>query len=256
MIRLSWCKFAALISVWMIVPSSHAPEASERKNPPPRAASVDLEIGHATCKVDLDNATVGATGPAGALHLPDVQPGDHYIHVDCPGQREKAFFISPARGQNLLIKPEMAVSGNDTVAASPIEEAEKRVKLNHAVQQAVRLRARGELDQAVRLLREATRLDPENSDLHRELGITFLLGKDWARARVEMLEAVRHDPQDADAHNGLGYALDKLGDLDGAVQEFRTATHLEPDDSSYQQHYLEALGKIAARQAEEKEKQK
>ena len=150
----------------------------------------------------------------------------------------------------------MAVSGNDAAPVSPIEDAEKRMKLNHSVQQAVRLRARGELDQTVRLLREATRLDPENSDLHRELGITFLLGKDWSRARVEMLEAIRHDSQDADAHNSLGYALDKLGDLDGAIREYRIATHLEPDDSSYQQHYLDALGKLAARQDAEKRKKK
>ena len=102
----------------------------------------------------------------------------------------------------------------------------------------------------------ASRLDPENTDLHRELGITFLLAKDWPRARVEMLEAVRHDPQDADAHNGLGYALDKLGNLDGALKEYRIATHLEPDDSSYQQHYLDALGKVAARQDSEQTKKK
>ena len=80
--------------------------------------------------------------------------------------------------------------------------------------------------------------------------------KDWPRARVEMLEAIRHDPQDADAHNGLGYALEKLGDLDGALKEYRTATHLDPDDSSYQHHYLDALGKIAARPDAENQKKK
>lgn len=247
---------ATLFAIMAATTPAAALAAPERKTSLPTVASADLEIGRAGCKVDLDDATVGETDSDGTLLLEEVQPGDHYIHVGCPGQREKAFFISSKAGQNTLLKPEMAVAGNEAGAVSPLEAAENKIKLNHAVQQAVRFRARGELDQAVQLLREATRLDPENSDLHRELGITFLLGKDWARARVEMLEAVRHDPQDADAHNGLGYALEKMGDLDGAVKEYRTATHLEPDDSSYQEHYLDALGKIAARQAEQKEKRK
>jgi Flp pilus assembly protein TadD len=129
---------------------------------------------------------------------------------------------------------------------------QSKIQLRQLVQKAVQLRAAGLFDEVVAALREATQRDPENSDLHRELGITFLLAKDWKRARVEMLEAIKHDPDDADAHNGLGYALEKLGELEPALQEFRTATHLEPDDPSYRQHYLEALGKWAAQKAEKK----
>jgi tetratricopeptide (TPR) repeat protein len=246
--------WALLLSVSALFWPSLA--ASGREKAAPAVASVEIQIGMANCKVDLDDATEGKTGPTGNLVLAAVPPGDHYIHVDCPGQQEKAFFVSLGAGQHAVIKPEMAISGDEAPAASPLEEAQNRIKLSRAVQQAVRLRARGDFESAVKLLHEATRLDPENSDLHRELGITFLLDKDWARARVEMLEAIRHNPQDADAHNGLGYALDKMGNLDGALKEFRTATHLEPDDASYQQHYLEALGKIAEREELKKEKRK
>jgi hypothetical protein len=249
-------KTGALLGLCVIASATSFAVPRGREKERPTVASVDVRVRHAGCKVDLDDSTVGETGAEGVLLLAAVEPGDHYIHVDCPGQPEEAFFVSLAAGQSSVVKPEMAISGNTPAKASPLEEAQRRIKLTRAVQQAVRLRARGDLDQAVRLLREASRLDPENSDLHRELGITFLLGKDWARARVEMLEAIRHDPQDADAHNGLGYALDKMGDLDGAVTEFRIATRLDPGDASYNQHYLEALGKIAARDAEQKEKRK
>lgn len=245
--------FSPLPTILLIAASSAIFAASDRK-PEPKAAEVRVHIGTAGCQVELDASKAGETGPDGMLFLGGVAPGDHYIHVDCPNQKEKAFFLSPRAGQSVVITPEMAIAGNDAPDRSALEAAEAQMLLHRSVQQAVRLRARGHFDEAVRLLHEATRLDPENSDLHRELGITFLLTKQWDRARVEMLEAIRHDPQDADAHNGLGYALDKLGDLDGALKEFRTATRLEPDDTSYRQHYLEALGKIAARQQEKTEK--
>jgi Flp pilus assembly protein TadD len=124
--------------------------------------------------------------------------------------------------------------------------------LRQLVQQALQLRAQARLDEAVAALRKAMKLDPANSDLHRELGITFLLAKEWKRARVEMIEAIRHDQGDADAHNGLGYALEKLGDIDDAVKEYRTAMNLEPDDPSYRTHYFDALVKIQARKEAKK----
>jgi Flp pilus assembly protein TadD len=124
--------------------------------------------------------------------------------------------------------------------------------LRQLVQQAVQLRARGRLEEAVERLRAALKLDAENSDLHRELGITFLLGKDWKRARVEMLEAIRHDPTDADAYNGLGYALEKMGDLDEAVKQYRMATQLDPADPTYRTHYFDILSKLAQQRAKKK----
>jgi Flp pilus assembly protein TadD len=108
------------------------------------------------------------------------------------------------------------------------------------------------VDEAVERLRSALKLDAENSDLHRELGITFLLGKDWKRARVEMLEAIRHDPTDADAYNGLGYALEKMGDLNEAVKQYRVATQLDPGDPTYRTHYFDILSKLSREKAKKK----
>ncbi len=201
--------------------------------------------------MDLDAEPAGKTDAKGILALDEVDPSDHYLHVRCPGEQpETAYFVSPHAGENLEIRP--APPGASPGSPPPIEPAELKVKLSQSVQRAVRLRSQSRLEEAVELLRQATKMDPENSDLHRELGITFLLDKEWKRARVEMLEAIRHDPTDADAHNGLGYALEKLGEIDAALKEYRIATRLEPDNSSYRQHYLEAIGKLALKQAEKK----
>lgn len=221
------------------------------------SARIVIHTSREGCAVELDAVPAGKTDAKGALALEDVEPSDHYLHVLCPSEdQESAYFVSLHAGEKAEIPPRPSIASGVAAGPDPVRPplgpAEAKIELRRDVQQAVRLRAQGRFDEAVRLLHEAARLDPENSDLHRELGITFLLDKDWKRARVEMLEALRHDPGDADAHNGLGYALEKLGELDAAVKEYRIATYLEPDNSSYRQHYLEGLGKAAVKNAQKK----
>ena len=213
----------------------------------PQTGRVDVQAGRAECLVDLDADAAGTTDASGNLMISNVDPGDHYIHVRCPGIPEAAYFISPkvnevARsGPSTMHRPHPRRAIRWPLPRTKSNCGDWYSRLSNCAQQA-------RLDEAVAALRQAMKLDPENSDLHRELGITFLMAKEWKRARVEMIEAIRHDQTDADAHNGLGYALEKLGDIDGAVKEYRTATHLEPDDPTYRTHYFEALVKIQARQ--------
>jgi tetratricopeptide (TPR) repeat protein len=202
-------------------------------------AEISIQTGRVGCKVDLDSVAVGTTGAHGNLVISYVEPGDHYIHVGCPAEAESSYFISPRPNQKMLIQPTKEHVQKVADATDPAHLAKNNIELRRLVQQAVQLRSQARLDEAVSALRQAQDLDPENSDL--------LLSKEWKRARVEMIEAIRHDRTDADAHNGLGYALEKLGDLDGAVKEYRTATQLEPDDQTYRTHYIDALVKVAAR---------
>jgi tetratricopeptide (TPR) repeat protein len=201
------------------------------------------------CVVNLDADAVGKTSAQGELLLSQVAPGDHYLHVECGSQPIQVFFVSPKAAARLEIKPQPSA-----VEQSPLEAAEARQELTKLVQSAVQARSAGHQDEAIADLRRATRLDPENPDLHQELGITFLLAKDWDRARVEYLEAIRHDPSEAESHNGLGYALEKLGELQAASKEFHTAMQLEPDDKTYQEHYTETI--LALQELKEKAKKK
>jgi len=213
----------------------------------PLTAKVVVQGGQAGCRVDLDATIAGTTNSAGVLNIVDVDPGDHYIHVLCPGKPEAGYFISPKADEEARILPIQGAPASPG-GSDPVALAENKIELRRLVQQAVQLRQQARLDEAVAALRQAMKMDPENADLHREMGITFLLSKEWKRARVEMVEAIRHDQTDADAHNGLGYALEKLGDIDGALKEYRTATRLEPDDPTYRTHYFDALVKIQTRQ--------
>ena len=209
-------------------------------------ASVVLQTGAADCRVDFDSKAIGVTGPSGKITITDVDPGDHYLHVRCPGKSEATYFVSPQARAEIHLGPLPDAPGPPG-GGDPSAVAENQTELRRLVQQAVQLRSQARLDEAVAALRQAMKLDPENADLHRELGITFLLAKEWKRARVEMLEALHHDPSNADAHNGLGYALEKMGNIDAAVREYRSATNLEPDDPTYRTHYLDALAKTHSR---------
>jgi Flp pilus assembly protein TadD len=218
------------------------------KNQSEKPARLTIRAKKPGCSVELDALPPRTTNAQGDALIGDVEPGDHYIHVQCPDEpREAVYFVSAPAAENVVIQHPTAAG-----ADSQLEPAEVKIKLRELVKDASQLRGRGSFDEAVKELREAAKLDPENSDLHRELGIMFLLNKDWERARVEMLEAIRHDPTDADAHNGLGYALEKLGELEPALKEYHTATRLEPGDPSYRRHYIDALGKVAAQQGEKK----
>ena len=144
-------------------------------------------------------------------------------------------------------------TGADT---SPLALAGRSLEVRSLFREAADFRSNGQFPEAISTLRRAIKVDPENPNLHHELGMTFLMIRDWERARVELLEAIRHDPNSADLHNGLGYALEKLGEISPALDQFRMATRLDSTDTSYRDQYFEALGLLAAQQSQNKKKHK
>ena len=52
------------------------------------SASISVVTGLDRCKVDVDGEAAGMTGSDGILAVKGVESGDHYVHVQCPGQRE------------------------------------------------------------------------------------------------------------------------------------------------------------------------
>lgn len=227
-------RIVLLVACW--APNLAAGGAVGSDERAPEATAITLRGFAPGCVANLDADSAGKTGAQGGLTLANIASGDHYLHVDCAGQPPQVFFVSPKPAERLEITPHAAPPEK-----SPLEVAEARQELTRLVQKAVQARTAGHQDEAIADLRRATELDPENPDLHQELGITFLLLKDWQRARVEYLEAIRHDPSEAESHNGLGYALEKLGQIQAASKEFRTAMQLEPDDRTYQEHYTETV---------------
>jgi tetratricopeptide (TPR) repeat protein len=242
------------IMVAVVVPfiaaSLGAMSILHRKHASP-SAQVTISAGQPGCSVDLDGTPAGKTNPQGNLVLTDVEPSEHYVHIDCPGKPERAIFVTLQAGQQLGIRS--GPSGSHS-GPSALELAENRLEVRQLLVQAVDLRGDGHFPEAVTDLRKAVNLDPENPNLHHELGTTFLMIGSWDQARIELLETLRHDSNDADAHNALGFAYEKLGEIRPALEQYRIATHLDPSDDSYQRHYLEALALLPAGRSRKKKK--
>ena len=236
----------------LLLAGGFRPAWAADKPRPPALPQVTVRAPGPGCQVDIDGRAAGKTDGHGTLVVPEVEPGDHYLHLRCPNAPEKTFFISPLAGKDLALDGRKPSESSTSQADVGERSAETEIQLRQLVQQAQQMRAQGRLDDAVERLRAAVKLDTANSDLHRELGISFLLSRDWKRARVEMLEAIRNDPTDADAYNGLGYALEKLGELSEALKQYRMATHLDPADPTYRTHYFDMLSKLSQENAKKK----
>lgn len=226
----------------------HAHHASE-------TAQVTVEAGSAGCGVDVDGAPAGKTNASGVLAISGVSASSHYIHVDCPGRPEATEYVSPSPGASVTVQPKPEIAGTDAGGLS-FGAAENNQELRRLLASASNDRSEGQFPEAIATLRQAIRLDPGNPGLHHELGMTFLMVRDWDNATVELREAIRHNPSSAEAHSGLGYALEKQGDLAEALKEYRAAAHLDPTDPSYEDHYVEVLGIMASQPRGKKRKSK
>lgn len=83
-------------------------------------------------------------------------------------------------------------------------------------------------DDAIRDLREAERLNPEETKCHDSLGAAYGMKGDYAGAIAEFREAVRLKPEWALAQYHLGSALRLSGDMEGAKAAYAEAQQLDP----------------------------
>ena len=97
--------------------------------------------------------------------------------------------------------------------------------------------------EAVKLLQQALRLDPDLPGLRYQLGLAFHAIGDEADAQAELREAVDRAPGSAEAHNYLGIALFQAGDARAALDEFRAAATLAPNDPNAHFNLGEAMAR-------------
>jgi VWFA-related protein len=97
--------------------------------------------------------------------------------------------------------------------------------------------------EAVKILQQALRIDPDLPGLRYQLGLAYHGIGDEADAEAELIEAIRQMPDSAEAHNYLGIARFQMGNARGSLEEFRAAAKLAPKDPSAHFNLGEALAR-------------
>jgi Flp pilus assembly protein TadD len=100
----------------------------------------------------------------------------------------------------------------------------------------------GDLEAAIGEYREAVRLNPNNDIAHYDLGLALDDKGDQEGAIGEYRETLRLNPGNEGAHVNLGSALYKKGNVDGAIAEYREGLRLNPENDSAHYNLGLALG--------------
>lgn len=88
---------------------------------------------------------------------------------------------------------------------------------------------KGKLDEAEINYREATKLSPNFSMAHNNLGTIYLEKKDYLKAILQFNSAISSDPKNSSAYNNLGNAYKFTGKPDEVIKNYKKALELEPN---------------------------
>ena len=98
------------------------------------------------------------------------------------------------------------------------------------------LNAQGKKEEALRYLDKADKLEPGNPEVFRqaqeirlEMGDQFIREGRWSAAKNTFEELINREGPKADYLLNRGYCRQSLGDLTGAIQDYRYGLRLDPD---------------------------
>jgi tetratricopeptide (TPR) repeat protein len=104
--------------------------------------------------------------------------------------------------------------------------------LAERVNRANQFLSQGKLSEAVELLTEAQRENPEDEDVQYNLGIAHARMGNFDAAIQHYQEALRLFPDYAEAHNNLGNVHMRLGHTEEAIKQYQSAVKIMPEYAS------------------------
>ncbi len=108
-------------------------------------------------------------------------------------------------------------------------QAQPSAKLTAITDAARKLMANGVRPQAIQMLGEAVRVNPNYGEARLLLGMALDEEGRSSEAIEQLTEAVRLNPSSAEAHNALGEAFNNVNELAPARTEFERAVQLDPN---------------------------
>ncbi len=100
----------------------------------------------------------------------------------------------------------------------------------------------GQTDEAIRLIRRAISIAPNQAVYHSNLGLVLAAVGQSESAIQAYEKATQLDPQSAEALNNLAVALAKTGQMPRAIETLKRAVRLRPDYADAQKNLLSLMG--------------
>ena len=165
---------------------------------------------------------------------------------------EKALAIQPSDGSaqmNLALAYEQSGEGAKALPffekVEAAARAEKRVLPAYVLASYARaLASTQQFPAAVTRMKEAIASDPQNAELHDELGSLYAQHQDWPDAAQAFRAAIQLNPDFAIAHLHLGIALQSAGQS-GALDELTKASQFAPQNAVIALQLGQALAKAS-----------
>lgn len=107
--------------------------------------------------------------------------------------------------------------------------------LNYArqlYQQGITNYKKAEYKQAIKLLSQAIRINPEYSSAYNSRGDAYYRLGDYEKSQQDSSAAIRNNPNDANAYYDRGFSLYFLGEYNGAIIDYNQAIKLNPDNAN------------------------
>ncbi len=99
------------------------------------------------------------------------------------------------------------------------------------------------------LLERGLELDPNNADMHSDMGITLMLQSEPKEALLHFQKAMISSGPNSDLWNNIGAAHLRLGETSRAVESYGQALKLDPCSFASRKNLMQALAQTADRQA-------
>lgn len=125
-----------------------------------------------------------------------------------------------------------------TITTEPRRDTDTARKHN---QRGLEALAEDDLEEAVEAFSRALSADVEFGPAHNNLGKVYFKQNNWYKAAWEFEYAAELMPRQPEPRHNLGLVLEQVGELDRAVEQYRQAVTLAPEEPIYQAHLIRAM---------------
>lgn len=101
----------------------------------------------------------------------------------------------------------------------------------------VHMSMQGLYTEAIACLKKGLSLEPQNSLLWLNLGLSYYAADMQDDSRYALIKSLKYNPYEADTWDTLGLVLHQGGDIEHAKQAFQSAIKLEPTDGRIWNNY-------------------